>query len=294
VQKVREAAARMQCQNNLKQIALAAHSAHDANGSLPPMCGYYDGRPNPSWLNFNSGDRRFQIETNCFYHLLPYLEQQNLHAYSLDTDGRYSITGRYRLDGRPPAGCTSVKTYVCPSDPTVGADGLLGGFWGAGCYGANFQVFGLPSAGDNVNRNMLGRSRFESSFGDGTSSTILFGEKMASCPGGYGVNSACVWGQVAAFTFQMPLFAYGTPTGTGFNSLGFAGRGPGVVGPASKFQVRPTPAQCNPHLAQTSHTSGMSVALADGSVRTLSASLDGNLWWALCTPAGGEIVGSDW
>jgi len=64
VQKVREAANRMKCSNNLKQIGLAAHSYHDSQGHLPPVIGYYP----PTSGAFGT----------CFFHLLPFMEQDNL------------------------------------------------------------------------------------------------------------------------------------------------------------------------------------------------------------------------
>src|SRR5438105_7671125 len=66
VQKVREAAARMQCSNNLKQLGLAAHNYHDSFQVLPPMS---------NWVWNKPGSNR---ETGIFYTLLPYLEQGNL------------------------------------------------------------------------------------------------------------------------------------------------------------------------------------------------------------------------
>lgn len=68
VQKVREAAARMQCSNNLKQLGLATHNYHDNFQKLPPMS---------NWVNKQPGSNR---ETCIFYLLLPYIEQQNLQA----------------------------------------------------------------------------------------------------------------------------------------------------------------------------------------------------------------------
>src|SRR5262245_34287207 len=62
VQKVREAAARAKCQNNLKQIALAAHNCHDVHGRFPPMAGNFGG----AWY------------APMFFHLLPYVEQKNV------------------------------------------------------------------------------------------------------------------------------------------------------------------------------------------------------------------------
>ena len=76
--------------------------------------------------------------------------------------------------------------------------------------------------------------------------------------------------------------------------MGWQGGGPGKVGPGSKFQVQPDRVQCDYTLSQSGHSGGMNVVLADGSVRFLSASIDPNTWWALCTPAGGEVIGSEW
>src|SRR6266542_6167726 len=72
VQKVREAAARIKCANNLKQLGLAAQSYHDANGHLPPGVGYY---PTPANGTFGTS----------WFHLLPYVEQDNLFQAALGT-----------------------------------------------------------------------------------------------------------------------------------------------------------------------------------------------------------------
>src|SRR5262249_36989137 len=85
VQKVREIADRMQCANNLKQMALACHSAHDAQKTLPPMCGMY-GQPDPANLDYTSSLPSTKVDTNCFFHLLPYIEQENLYKHARATD----------------------------------------------------------------------------------------------------------------------------------------------------------------------------------------------------------------
>src|SRR5689334_9202280 len=72
VQKVREAAGRMQSQNNLKQLGLAMHNFYNTNNRLPPMFGA---------IQPNSPD---QAGGSIFYHLLPYLEQDNVHALGVD------------------------------------------------------------------------------------------------------------------------------------------------------------------------------------------------------------------
>ena len=90
VQKVREAAARAQCQNNLKQLGLALHSHHDSLGYLPPTI---DAR------NFSG-----------FAYVLPYIEQTSLHRQIDFTIAASANTG-------PKA--TPVKTFLCPSDPVT-------------------------------------------------------------------------------------------------------------------------------------------------------------------------------
>ena len=70
VQKVREAAARMQCQNNMKQLALACHSYADVAGGLPPAI---------MMSSYNDDPYSNQIGPNWAVHLLPYIEQENLY-----------------------------------------------------------------------------------------------------------------------------------------------------------------------------------------------------------------------
>src|SRR5262245_50198710 len=72
VQKVREAAARMTCSNNLKQLSLACHSLHDTRGTLPPLCTDGVGSYTPTTTPFGSHD------FTMFHWLLPYIEQNNI------------------------------------------------------------------------------------------------------------------------------------------------------------------------------------------------------------------------
>src|SRR5215813_12760379 len=89
VQKIREAAARMSCSNNLKQLGLAVHNYHDANGTLPP--GYLYSNRNPPWSHLAS--------------LLPYIEQDNLYRAANVPHGAINS---YLT--------TQVKPLFCPSD----------------------------------------------------------------------------------------------------------------------------------------------------------------------------------
>ena len=158
VQKVREAAARTQCANNLKQIGLAVHSINDANNStIPSVTGAFPvGSP-------NSG--------TVFYYLLPYIEQGPLYASSVSATGVYSasnpVPGGIRAYG------TVIKTYLCPSDPSA----PTGNVHNSGLsqqatsnYAANPLAF-VPNAG------------IPRSFPDGTSNTILVAERYQVCNG---------------------------------------------------------------------------------------------------------------
>src|SRR6266478_9311955 len=113
VQKVREAANRIKCANNLKQLGLAAHHYHDVNQHLPPGIGYYP----PARGEFGT----------YFFHLLPYVEQDNLYRSALGS-----------VPFPPPAGPTTVyypgnnnvysqpvAVFLCPSDPSVGPGDLV-------------------------------------------------------------------------------------------------------------------------------------------------------------------------
>jgi prepilin-type N-terminal cleavage/methylation domain-containing protein len=101
VQKVREAASRMSCLNNLKQIALAAHNFHDATGRFPTGA-----RP-PILV----GDRPTG-GTNWWVELLPYIEQDNLKNRWDDNDNRNNVAG-----GSNATQAQVIKLLVCPSDP---------------------------------------------------------------------------------------------------------------------------------------------------------------------------------
>ncbi len=123
VQKAREAAARMHSANNLKQVALAAHSAHDAHGGMPPMLGDYPGPGQGGGTG------------TAFFHLLPYIEQEPLYRKALNP-----ATGRHEA-AFAGANATPVAVYRNPADPSAGGQGTVDGLGACG-YAANFLVFG--------------------------------------------------------------------------------------------------------------------------------------------------------
>ena len=159
VQKVREAAARSQCTNNLKQISLAIVNCSDTHqGKMPPGINLY---PNtfPSANNAQGG---------TLFHILPYVEQQNLYNISNqgnDPDGRNGGLPTYsewNIQGQ-----ANPKTYICPSDPTYNSSlGLRTS------YGVNGQIF--------RNATGAGLSMYPATLSDGTSNTIFTADKLAA------------------------------------------------------------------------------------------------------------------
>ena len=105
VQKVREAAARAQCQNNLKQIALACHNFHDTFKKLPPA---QDG---PAGSGYNSTGSYGTAEGNTFWFILPYLEQNNVYK-GANGSAVTNVAGT----GQPGYAAT-IPIYLCPSSP---------------------------------------------------------------------------------------------------------------------------------------------------------------------------------
>ncbi len=280
VQKVREAAARMTCSNNLKQISLACHGYQDAMGKLPDM---YKDLPTP--------------RGPLFYYLLSFIEQDNLYRISMN-DAYYQIpTG----GGLTRMACTyPIKTYFCPSDASWPEAGIWqpgwvsnedpNGLWMPGNYAGNFQVFGNPGAG-NVAYSNLQTTLTIPKIGDGSSNTVLFAERLRSCNQDY----SPLWGHGWWNISYMAIFAYGSQDGsTGYTaSSAFTG----MVGANAKFQqvtMSPWNPMCNPALTQQIHTGGLLVGLGDGSVRSVSSGVSTGTWWAALTPNGGEVLGSDW
>ncbi len=121
MQKVREATARTQCGNNLRQLGLATHSCNDTYSKLPPAAGWFPGQQAPGGY----GPVQF--------HLLPLIEQDNLYksTYNANT-GNYMPYDPNNSNNK--AHTQVVKTYWCPSDPSD-SNGLVTDVgWGASSY----------------------------------------------------------------------------------------------------------------------------------------------------------------
>jgi prepilin-type N-terminal cleavage/methylation domain-containing protein len=328
VQKVREAAARARCMNNVKQLALACHNYHDATGEMPPFS---------AWRGNTAGSAHF--------FLLPYIEQGSL--YQQANGNAFNVR------------TAAVKVFTCPIDPTapegkfsddavnyagngrsVGTTSVNGVVFGAASYAINAQV------ADGVLQNghlVRGATTLEA-IPDGTSNTVLFAERMAFCSGpnypspsasprlaagsvtwsvwsrgpkfaGGALDSQWADGATTATTppaantagpdgyswWDNPAFdqAYRTPSNTN------NGPGPrsdhnfrqnwdgGVVNPGG-IQGGAVPLQCDYRRLQALHGNIMIAGLADGSVRAVQSTISANTWEIVCNPKDGLVAPSDW
>jgi prepilin-type N-terminal cleavage/methylation domain-containing protein len=278
VQKVREAAARMKCSNNLKQIALATHNYHDAHQKFP--YGTLDRQPNEGTSTYVTG----------FILILPFLEQDNV-ARRWNPKLPRNSTDDSDGDGYTNASLQTmlIPTYTCPSmtPPT----GPLGGtenraycsyLFSAGTPDAMlhpyWSVFGLPAPPlfdgvvipiDNpltVPSSPNRQPTSMASVADGTSNTFLVGETDFKPRGVPSTMMGGVW------AYGYIGYAWGT-----------------TFHPFNKHNHAETPYGA----FRSEHTGGGSFAFTDGSVRFVREGIDLTAYRALSTRAGGEVVSLD-
>jgi len=277
VQKVREAAARMACQNNLAQLSKAVHNYHDANRRFPyngddirnSGCCYSTGYTHWSWIA----------------RMLPFMEQDNRYA-QLGIGQNNPISNVLTLLGNP-----TMKILKCGSDPSLDVRTDLANFHGGtpvgvtsykGVSGSNWAwgtwTYNDPSMGNNGLDNGNGifwRSDYKRPLtltnvtaADGTANTLMIGEDI----GANNVHNGWPYSNGATGTACIPLNNAVTPQDLA--AQGGAGNWPNVY----SFRSR--------------HTGGANFALADGSVRFVNQSIDINTYRGLSTWNGGEVVGN--
>jgi len=286
VQKVREAANRMVCTNNLKQIALAAHNYHGDHGQFPA------GGHLPNDVGGVPTGR-----TNLWVELLPYLEQDNLYKTWDLNDNRKNVA-----TDRNAALVQVIKFLICPSDalPETVVKHSAGvapewtwGFYGMSSYGGSAGTRSLPPGNPP---SYLGLSRdgifwIHSSvryadIADGASNTLLFGERYHRDPE-YDRRRLEVSPGLA------PLNQVG--------KWGFVGGPPGIMGNVTLHSAVPInhrmpsggdfPALLDRSVAFGSgHPGGANFAFADGSVRFVSDSMPLSTLQTLSMRADGQVV----
>jgi prepilin-type N-terminal cleavage/methylation domain-containing protein/prepilin-type processing-associated H-X9-DG protein len=293
VQKAREAANRVKCQSNLRQLALAVHNFESVNHEIPTYFGVYpasDGSVYPSWPA-----NQKKLYGGWFAHLLPYVEQQGVYDLAMadilaSGDNAQVWTGSALIPHGiwiPGVHDATYKLLQCPSDPSLSRDGLVydaywGGTtglpiynWGGTSYLANYNAWTCPPGGQWPLGWGLWSLPIDPTrqITDGLSNTVLFGEGYQTC-GAPGVRMV----RIALFSWGYHNF------GMGWNQQ------------ANQFMFQNAPpiAGCDFLRAQSGHQSGMNVALADGSVRLVSPTISQDTWQKALLPQDGGVLGSDW
>jgi prepilin-type N-terminal cleavage/methylation domain-containing protein len=329
VQKVREAAARIQSANNLKQIGIAIHALHDVHGKLPSTTGCFPSTGEGTVWELDSVPSRFGTQQ---YFLLPYLEQENLYKSPLisPNDGNGgSGTQSWRTKGNGLS--AAIKVYIAPNDPSVNAQGEAwnnngGERAGSASYHSNWHAFG---GGWDEDWQVGGKARIPATFSDGTSQTIGYLERYAICGvGNYGkpsspwntswVYAERAWNEDGALPGPItqnhnPGSAWCSPsfwipantTGGGNGHGGFANfasipanypidrvTGGSVYWQAP--QAKPPVRNCDPLRLQSFTAGGIQVVLMDGSVRSVSLTMAPEMWVRALVPNDGFVLGGDW
>lgn len=332
VQKVREAAARTQSQNNLHQLILATHSCHDTYTKMPSSLG---GFPNSNDSNWNKNYNPSHFGTG-FYYLLPFMEQQNVYS-SPQVNGAPGSSYYNSNPGVPPVNPTTstypgghsanswwvdrggkIKTFQAPGDPSLPASG---GNWATGddgnprgscSYAMNWHVY---RGGWGEDWQTAGVNRL-SSITDGLNNTIFIAERYTICgpdpnlgwvgsqPLRYaehiwnedGQNAGPVGEHYSPQSNTVAAFWVHIYTTATLNNPGDIAR----LYPtypwqyAVLFQPRPSVKACDPTRLQSFAVGGIQVAMGDGSVKNIADSISTLTWGCAIDPGDGFPLGSDW
>lgn len=305
VQSAREAARRAQCSSHLGQLIRAVQTFESARGSFPPAA--FPGRP---W----SGRRDYSVgsySVQCL--LLPFLDERALYD-GMNFQLPATEPGSLAIYHRTAAG-HAVATFLCPSDP-----GSRSGPLAANSYRANTGLGDLILDGNGQLGTFTQEGAFIWSYGewtshkdlpvaqirDGLSNTLAFSEKpIGPGPGGAyspfrdwafrqwnpGTLTAARWAEVCStLTLADPRFDAGASwviPGAVYTHF-FASAPPnsripdcGTTDISNGFGI---------FAARSYHPGGVNAALADGSVRWFTSGARPEVWRALGTRAGGEVV----
>jgi prepilin-type N-terminal cleavage/methylation domain-containing protein/prepilin-type processing-associated H-X9-DG protein len=315
VQKVREAAARAQCANNLKQIGLGLHNYHDTYKAFPQ-----------AYKPLKVADPTAPIGTrnygaSAFTLILPYIEQGNVYR---QIDTTRAALSPLNMPSANPAYATPIAIFLCPSapgNPTVDYSAELGRSFGN--FGITITypaglVFGrtdyapdagmsadIPGISINAGASIIcqppdGPVRI-TDIGDGSSNTIMVVED-AGRPGWYGSKGLVT----SAGSYQAGVNGP-APQGGGawadpLNYIATNGADPsgsGIAAGGSFLGIPAAPWSCANGCSNDSeifgfHTGGSNVLFGDGSVRFVRDGLTMNQMSALLSRSGGEVISFDY
>ncbi|HEY7428644.1 MAG TPA: DUF1559 domain-containing protein [Gemmataceae bacterium] len=318
VQKAREAAARTQCVNNLKQIALAAQHYHDTEGTFPTGLNVSPNSQDPN-PQYNYPSPYQGPYAGALAYLLPYIEQGNVYQQIPQTlflrnttapawaygSGPFDFQDPSVLPsqwngtgaGYPKALNTTIKTYLCPSDPGVRGIGVIDAV-SFNVYPPNFSNFyvsndwvqNIPNYGRELGRsNYLGVG---GAFGD-VAPNDVFHAQWYPFKGIYLANSRTRITDISDGTSNTLAFGeyLGGLSKYGSRPLELSWMGAGWL--ATKYGLAPVYGPLGDDYSiwmfQSGHTGVVNFAFADGTVRSISQTADFNAFIAASGMADGTV-----
>jgi len=271
VQKVREAAARAKCSNNLKQWGLAMHGYHDVVGRLPWGSTW---NPRTSWVP----------------PLWPYIEQTALANQYNYTVGFYQPPNGGPTSSLTNLVCAQVTTYFCPSDRGSPAYWEGDPYWRArGNYAVNWgdttdpgPANHSPSAPFSYTDGSTTPANVRlTDITDGTSNTLLLSERIMAPDAAFDIRGDIINNDRGCFSFM----TINTPNSSVPDSLVFYTTSLDPMNPS-------VPSGNAQNAARSRHTNGVNATLGDGSVRYFTNSTPLNAWQWMGTMNGGEVIPS--
>jgi prepilin-type N-terminal cleavage/methylation domain-containing protein/prepilin-type processing-associated H-X9-DG protein len=288
VQKVREAAARIQCQNNLKQLGLAAFNFESVNARFPAGINLpiakQSGAVFPTNALVTSGAIAQPPDGAQFISwpeaLLPYIEQDNLQKQLNLTQREFA-----NCNGPTSTGAQVIKILICPSDPignpvSTFVSGGTTFYFGMNSYGANAGTRSWFVSSMSTDGVFYINSRVTiAGISDGTSNTLMFGERYHKDPSYTNIATLGGWAWANFNAGQDYLLSSAVPVNFTLP--------PGTAVGAPNF-----PEDDRVCAFGSGHSGGANFTMCDGSVRflTLVGNSDLPLLQALSTRAGGEPV----
>lgn len=271
VQKVREAANRMKCGNNLKQIGLAVHNYNDTNNELPPYFEYQG--PTVGWAMF-------------WYVILPHMEQDNVYKRSFNSSACWGNGNHNAV----------VKTLLCPSDSSNQNGIAPNAGWSTSSYACNYYMFASERTTANGQDATKGKYNV-GNIPDGTSNTVGVVER---------ISNDSYHGWATLMTHPTSWTHWGWNQWTQCWGLWTATGGHASPNQDNTFNMylpktsardnRQPPGQpfgngtgIHPYQASSSHAS-MQVLLMDGSVRGVNAGVNQAAWNNATKPNDGQVL----
>jgi prepilin-type N-terminal cleavage/methylation domain-containing protein/prepilin-type processing-associated H-X9-DG protein len=325
VQKVREAAARAKCTNNLKQMGLAAHNYESTVGKLPPY-------QHTVGLNLTAGGRgTFTSEGSLQALLLAYVEQANKFnqfkfLYNVNSDAPIATTVTPTIPTMTGANANArlqdVPIYICPSETSneyyfnagrlnyygsiggsarIREQGIAAGIFSTGPYpsgGVELQGPGLLSVTDGLSNTamfseiMRSGIQYNAASGVRDHATVIRGTSMTSNTDGRAVTH-CVDGSgwVSSIKYVGHQYYRAIPQMTTYTHTLPPNWNRRITNGVQRYNCGDSADLNRNHMAASSyHTGGVNVGMGDGSVRFVTDSVDFNTWRAAGTKTGGESL----